>query len=85
MASPHREIFSAGSQLRGPQSQLGGPQSQLGGDGEKRKKNGAFIVCGGTIGHRPLRGRCPKTEKLYVVFCPIVVHIPNFIQIGQKM
>ena len=33
-----------------------------GGDGEKRK-NGAFLVCGGTIGHRPLRGRCPKRER----------------------
>ena len=24
---------------------------------------GAFIVCGGTIGHRPLRDRCPKTRE----------------------
>ena len=30
------------------------------GDEEKREKNVAFLVCGGTIGHRPLRGHCPK-------------------------
>ena len=27
---------------------------------ETERKNRAFIVCGGTIGHRPLWGRCPK-------------------------
>ena len=24
------------------------------------RENGVSLVCGGTIGHRPLRGRCPK-------------------------
>ena len=29
---------------------------------EEKRENGAFLVCGGTIGHHPLRGRCPKME-----------------------
>ena len=36
----------------------GGPQSQVGGLGGRRekteRKNGVFLVCSGTIGHRPL-------------------------------
>ena len=43
---------------------MGGPAGSLGG-GRKRqtdRQNGALPVCGGTIGHRPLRGRCPKKE-----------------------
>ena len=65
---PRSQLGGPQSQLREPRSQLGGPQSQVGGPGGRggrRKKrdrqNGAFLVCGGTIGHRPLRGRCPKT------------------------
>ena len=67
LEGPQSQLGGLRTQLGGPWSQLGGPWSQLGGqlrgrggDGE-REKNGAFIVCGGTIGHRPLRGRCPKT------------------------
>ena len=44
------------------EGQLGTP----GGGEEREKQNGAFLVCGGTIGHRPLQGRCPKTRKI----CP---------------
>ena len=29
---------------------------------KKEKKNGAFLVYGGTIGHRSLRGCCPKNR-----------------------
>ncbi len=29
---------------------------------KKEKENGAFLVYGGTIGHRFLRGRCPKVH-----------------------
>ena len=36
-------------------------RSRLPGGDRKRKKNGAFLVCGGTVGHRPLRGHCPKS------------------------
>ena len=61
---PWSQLEGPQSQLGGPRSQLGGPQSQVGGPGGGRRKkirnNGAFTVCGGTIGHRPLRGRCPK-------------------------
>ena len=28
----------------------------------KNEENVMFVVCGGTIGHRSLQGRCPKTE-----------------------
>ena len=55
----------------GPRSQVGGLQSQLGGRGEggrrrnrKKRITERFPICGGTIGHRPLRGRCPKTGVL---------------------
>ena len=37
-----------------------------GGGRRQKKNNGAFIVCGGTIGHRPLRGRCPKSS--YIIY-----------------
>ena len=40
-------------------------------DRQRDRQNGAFLVCGGTIGHRPLRGRCPKTVgkplKLFLI------------------
>ena len=42
-------------QLRG----RGGGRRQK--ERKKERKNRALPVCGGTIGHRPLRGRCPKT------------------------
>ena len=42
-------------QLRG----RGGGRRQT--DRQKERKNRALPVCGGTIGHRPLRGRCPKS------------------------
>ena len=29
-------------------------------DRQTERENRALPVCGGTIGHRPLRGRCPK-------------------------
>ena len=53
-----------GASLNGSGVSWGAFGSQLGGlkppgrngDGE----NGAFLVCGGTIGHCPLKGRCPK-------------------------
>ena len=32
-----------------------------GGTEKKARKKRVLPVCGGTIGHRPLRGRCPKT------------------------
>ena len=46
-------------------SQLGGPAERPGGDGDRKRerKNRALPVCGGTIGHRPLRGRCPKVVE----------------------
>ena len=36
----------------------------------EKKNNGALLVCGGTIGHRPLLGRCPKTRccRRYWIF-----------------
>ena len=45
-----------------PAGRASEPGRRPGGGTEKRerKKNRAFTVCGGTIGHRPLRGRCPK-------------------------
>ena len=48
----------------GRASEPGGrPRGEGGTEKKERKKNNeAFIVCGGTIGHRPLRGRCPKGE-----------------------
>ena len=41
-------------------------RGRRGGDGDRQtdRKNRALPVCGGTIGHRPLRGRCPKTFHL---------------------
>ena len=42
-------------------SQLGGPAERPGGGTETERQNRALPVCGGTIGHRPLRGRCPKS------------------------
>ena len=36
-----------------PRSQVGGPQNQLGGQGDTKRENAVFLVCGGTIGHRP--------------------------------
>ena len=80
------------SQLGGPQSQLGGPQSQVkgprGGGTEKnnnknknnKKNNGAFLVCGGTIGHRPLRGRCPK--GVYIVKYVLLLISNSFLGLG---
>ena len=46
-----------------PRSRGGGGD---GGKTQRERKNRALPVCGGTIGHRPLRGRCPKTRKI----CP---------------
>ena len=31
---------------------------------DRQTQNGAFLVCGGTIGHCPLRGRCPKMGRI---------------------
>ena len=31
---------------------------------KERKNNGAFPVCGRTIGDRPSRGRCPKSSQV---------------------
>ena len=68
LGGPQSQLGGPQSQLREPRSQLGGPQSQVGGPGgtekKEREKNRAFTVCGGTIGHRPLRGRCPKKISL---------------------
>ena len=69
---PQSQLRGPQNQLRGPQSQLRGPQTQLGGprggDGrtETRKtrtrktRTEKISLCGDAIGHRPLRGRCPK-------------------------
>ena len=38
-----------------------------GGGGDGEKKNGAFLVCGDTIGHRPLWGRCPIVVSGYSI------------------
>ncbi len=39
-------------------------EGQLGGlRGMQKKKSGAILVCGGTIGHCPLWGHCSKTRK----------------------
>ena len=42
-------------------------EGQLGTTGgmerDRQTQNGAFLVCGGTIGHCPLRGRCPKMGR----------------------
>ena len=42
-------------------------EGQLRGWEGRREKNddnnGALLVCGGIIGHHPLRGRCPKSKK----------------------
>ena len=41
------------------------PAERPGGTETERKRereNRVLPVCGGTIGHRPLRGRCPKKE-----------------------
>ena len=44
-----------------PQSWLGGPRN-LGGQGRGTKKKAKYFpICGGTIGHRPLRDRCSKS------------------------
>ena len=52
---PFEASWEARSHLRGP------------GKGGRRKQtdrlNGAFMICGGTIVHRPLQGRCPKARK----------------------
>ena len=69
LGGPQSQLGGPQSQLREPRSQLGGPQSQgegpWGGTEKKeKKKNRAFTVCGGTIGHRPLRGRCPKSKTM---------------------
>ncbi len=38
-------------------------------DRERKRQNGAFLVCGGTIGHCPLWGRCLKAiNKSKTVF-----------------
>ena len=42
------------------QSHLGGPTKK---HWERGTKNGAFLVCGGTLGHCPPWGHCPKTRK----------------------
>ena len=66
LGGPQSQLGGPQSQLGGPQSQLGGPQSQVGGpvetENEKKKemKTEKIPNCGGTIGHRPLRGHCPK-------------------------
>ena len=67
------------SLLGGPQNQLGGPTKPAGrfsepggrppGKGGGQRQNRAFIICGGTIGHRPLRGRCPKTNRNRLFTC----------------
>ena len=76
------------SHLRGPWSHLGGPAERPEGGGqrqterERERENGVFLVCGGTIGHRPLRRRCPKrglirglgrfqTTFFTLPFCPL--------------
>ena len=43
------------------QGHLGGPAKKHWGRGTK---NGAFLVCGGTLGHCPPWGHCPKTRKM---------------------
>ena len=63
LGGPWSQLGTPWSQLGGPWSQLVGPAERPGGRGkeEKERKNSAFLVCGGTIGHRPLWGHCPKT------------------------
>ena len=43
-----------------------GPEASWEGEG-RREKNGAFLVCGDTIGHRPLWGRCPIVVSGYSI------------------
>ena len=53
---PFEASWAARSHLRGPEE----------GRGQRKQTdilNGAFMVCGGTTGHRPLQGRCPKARK----------------------
>ena len=65
LGGPQSQLGGPQSQLREPQSQLGGPQSQVGGPGEGGgwEINGALLVCGGTIGHRPRRVHMRTTFK----------------------
>ena len=45
--------------------QLGGPAERPEGGRRKEREIRAFLVCatGSTIGHHPLRGRCPKANE----------------------
>ena len=53
----------AWTQLGGRQSQPRGP-GEVGGEEEKKRKiMERSRLCGGTIGHQPRRGRCPKTRS----------------------
>ena len=38
---------------------------------ETDRENGAFLICGGTIGHHPLRGRCPKRRRTSIMIMKI--------------
>ena len=52
---PFEASWAARSHLRGPEEEGRRKQTD--------RLNGAFMVCGGTIGHRPLQGRYPKAWK----------------------
>ena len=49
---------------RAPESAGRAPEPAGDGKKKKRKINRALPVCGGTIGHCSLRGRCPKIRTI---------------------
>ena len=57
---PFKANEEAGSHLGGPAGSSGGGRTER--EIKEDRQNGAFLVCGGTIGHYPLWGRCPKRE-----------------------
>ena len=66
------------------EGQLGAPGGGTETERETDRQNGAFLVCGGTIGHRPLRGRCPKVTLHYHQFSSVPEADNNHYKEGER-
>ena len=58
------DLRASGEGLRASWEGLRARWEAPGGGRRKKKENGAFMVCGGAIGHHPLQGRCPKEHSV---------------------
>ena len=63
--------FEAGFEVQG-----GGPRGWTEEKEKKEKEKEKFLLCE-SVGHRPLRGRCPKSLKIYIPDTCFLCHYPS--------